>query len=214
MPSNYDELVKKYGDSPLSLGWGLKDRRELRFKVLTERWDLRNATILDLGCGFGDLLGFMKAAGLVVDYTGFDTSFNALEIARAKNPTGRYELFDISNLVDEERHFDYIFASGIFNDKKVEPNDFVKGVFRQTYRMAKRGFSVNFLSTTANLRYEGSEYTAPSEIARICEENNMRFEINHFYMPFEFTVHVSKSEGFNPELIIFDDYFEPESRLS
>jgi len=211
MPKNYDELVNKYGDSPLSLGWGLKDRRELRFKVLTERWNLRNSSILDLGCGFGDLLGFMKASGLEVDYTGFDTSCNALEIARAKHPSGRYELFDISNLEEEERHFDYIFASGIFNDKRAEPNHFVRSVFGQAYRLANRGFSVNFLSTTASLRYEESEYTAPSLIARICEENNMRFEINHFYMPFEFTVHVSKKEGFNPDLIIYDEYFETEN---
>jgi SAM-dependent methyltransferase len=211
MPQNYDDLVVKYGDSPLSLGWGLKDRREHRFKVLVEPWNLKDATVLDLGCGFGDLLGFMKSLGLNVNYTGFDSSQKALEIAQAKNPTGRYELIDISNLANEDRKFDFIFASGIFNDKRVESSNFVRHVFSQTYRLAEKGFSLNFLSTSANVRYEESEYTAPSEIARICEEGNMRFQINHFYMPFEFTVHVSKQEEFNSKSVVFDEYFDPLS---
>jgi ubiquinone/menaquinone biosynthesis C-methylase UbiE len=208
MPQDYDDLVEKFGDSPLSLGWGLKDRREIRFRVLMEPWDLKDATVLDLGCGFGDLLGFMQSSGLNVNYTGFDSSYKALEIARVKNPTGRYELIDLTNLEDEDRNFDFVFASGIFNDKRSDSSDFARNVLRQTYRLAKKGFSMNFLSTSANVRYERSEYTAPSEIARICEESSMRFQINHFYMPFEFTVHVSKRQKFNVESVIYDEYFD------
>jgi SAM-dependent methyltransferase len=208
VPRNYDELVEIHGDSPLGLGWGPKDRRELRFKVLIEPWDLRNASILDIGCGFGDFHGHLEAQGIEVDYTGMDTSVKVLEIARSKNPTGHFELFDVANLKSEKRSFDYIFASGIFNDKRYDSMHFVTSTIEEVNRLARFGFSFNFLSATAKHRYEESEYIQPSAIARICENNYLRFQINHFYMPFEFTLHVSKTDDFNPDTVTFDDYFD------
>lgn len=207
MPRNYDELIEKHGDSPLSLGWGAKDRRVLRFKVLTEPWDLRDASVLDIGCGFGDLLGHITDLGINVDYTGMDSSVKALDIARAKNPAGAFELFNVEELRSEERSFDYVFASGVFNDRREDSIDFVKKTIREASRLAQQGFSFNFLSSTAKIKYEESEYMAPATVAKICEENYLRFQINHFYMPFEFTLHVSKRDTFNSDTVTFDDYF-------
>ena len=54
----YSENLQKYGYSPKTLEW-FKNRQDIRFKALSEMGDLNNCSILDVGCGFGDLYGFL-----------------------------------------------------------------------------------------------------------------------------------------------------------
>jgi 2-polyprenyl-3-methyl-5-hydroxy-6-metoxy-1,4-benzoquinol methylase len=56
---HYNELYDKHGYNPASLGW-LKGRQDLRFKIFAEIGELNNSKILDVGCGFGHLVNFLK----------------------------------------------------------------------------------------------------------------------------------------------------------
>ena len=51
-----DKLLPNYR----KLGWGSKKSQDLRFKILIDRWNLENKSILDIGCGFGDFYFFLK----------------------------------------------------------------------------------------------------------------------------------------------------------
>ena len=59
----YGELLNEYGRDPRSLGW-IKGRQAIRFAKLTEflgKTDIdENFTLLDYGCGFGDLYLFLQ----------------------------------------------------------------------------------------------------------------------------------------------------------
>ena len=55
----YEKLYKKYGYSPKSLGWE-KGKQFLRFHQLTCDFELKNASILDVGCGFGDFIKYLN----------------------------------------------------------------------------------------------------------------------------------------------------------
>ena len=212
MARDYDELASIHGDSPLSLGWGLKDRREIRFNVLTENWLLEDSSVLDLGCGFGDLYGYITDKNFEISYLGLDSSRIILDIAEKKYPSANFELFDLNSLATENRKFDYIFASGIFNDARPEAFDFINSVFLEAKRLSTRGFSFNFLSSAATIRHNENYYASASEIARICEKNSLKYVLNHSYMPFEFTIHVDMKQEFDQSKVIFDDYFKHPRR--
>jgi len=55
----YSDRFKKFGYSPKSLGWD-KGKQEVRFQVLTSQYDFTSKTVLDIGCGFGDLSKFLS----------------------------------------------------------------------------------------------------------------------------------------------------------
>ena len=56
----YTNKLKKYGISHQTVGWGSQESQQLRFEVLLRNLRLENKTILDLGCGLGDLAAFIK----------------------------------------------------------------------------------------------------------------------------------------------------------
>lgn len=67
----YGEKLKTYCHDTRSLGW-IPGARKVRFEALTSIGDLNNSSVLDVGCGFGDLYGYLVGRGIKVDYTGVD----------------------------------------------------------------------------------------------------------------------------------------------
>ena len=58
MIKTYKNQFKEHGNNPASLGCP-KGRQELRFKALS-KFLKKDSSLLDFGCGFGDLLLFLK----------------------------------------------------------------------------------------------------------------------------------------------------------
>jgi 2-polyprenyl-3-methyl-5-hydroxy-6-metoxy-1,4-benzoquinol methylase len=56
--ARYNERFKKYGYAPETLGWD-KHRHNLRHHILRSLWDVSNKSVLDFGCGFGDLYQYI-----------------------------------------------------------------------------------------------------------------------------------------------------------
>ena len=52
----YDDKISKIK----KIGWGSKSSQNLRFKILSNKFNLNNKSILDLGCGYGDFYSFLK----------------------------------------------------------------------------------------------------------------------------------------------------------
>ena len=65
----YKKQYIKHGYSPASLGCP-KGRQDLRFKSLSKY--LKKGTLLDFGCGFGDLANYLKKENSDITYNGCD----------------------------------------------------------------------------------------------------------------------------------------------
>ena len=80
--SKYRKLYTKFGYSPKSLGWD-KGRQDIRFESLLSFFDCRNKSILDIGCGFGDLNRILqKLYGSEYSYVGLDLVDEFIKEAR------------------------------------------------------------------------------------------------------------------------------------
>ena len=68
----YEDKVRRYGYDHRGLGFRNKSSQDKRFEALVQLGDLDGARLLDVGCGFGDLLAWLRARGIEPDYTGID----------------------------------------------------------------------------------------------------------------------------------------------
>lgn len=184
----YNERLEEYGKDPKTLGW-MRGRQEIRFEALTGIGDLDGASVLDIGCGFGDLLGFLQERDVDVDYRGWDINPDLVEIAREEYPEGSFETVDVSER-DGDVEYDYVFASGVFNHQISDNEAFVRDSLATMVEIADRGVAVDFMSTYVDYRAEDAYYADPREIFDYCKELSMRVSLRHDYLPYEFCVYV------------------------
>jgi len=205
----FEGLLTQHGANYKALDWNSPESQRLRFKIFKEIFvygkKASGISLLDVGCGFGDLYGFLKAEGLLhrnrITYTGYDISPKLLEVARKKYPEAKFELKDML----EDRYvtkFDYVFCSGIFNIRTSEAFDhldFVKEMLFRMYDLAGCGVAVNFLSEGAlpvgspeDLNSGRYFYFKPDEILNFCRFVCSRYILRHDYHPGDFTVYLLK----------------------
>jgi len=78
----YDSKVRSHGvNTPQGLSWISDHTQKTRFKVLSEIGDLNNKSILDVGCGFGDLYQYLSNRFHGFLYTGIDVTSLMIETA-------------------------------------------------------------------------------------------------------------------------------------
>ncbi len=199
----YSDRYARFGVSPETLGWGRKDRRRLRFEVLCSLWAFDGASVLDFGCGFGDLCGFLMETRTGVQYLGVDINPDLVDAARRLQPSGR---FDVANLLDDSQPIDvdFVLASGVFNDRIGDNWTFIERAFAAFNRVARRGFAANFLSARVDYRYPDAYYAEPADVLNLCYRYSRNVVLRNDCMPFEFTVFVNKDARVDPDLAIFE----------
>lgn len=104
-------MYARHKNSFKSLHWSSKETQIKRFEILCQIADLRGRKVLDLGCGFGDLLGFLKSKNIFVKYSGIDIVEEFILKAKATYKDGDFLLGNIDNL---NIRVDYVLASGLF----------------------------------------------------------------------------------------------------
>lgn len=92
-------------DDVKTLGWSSIKSQEYRFKILLEIGVSTDDTILDVGCGYGDLSKNVK------NYVGIDIRKLAIDIASKRYCDKKFFNCDIFEIND---NYDWIIASGIF----------------------------------------------------------------------------------------------------
>jgi SAM-dependent methyltransferase len=201
--SRYNDRLKKYGYDPKTLGW-VKGKQEVRFQVLSEIGNIDNSSIMDIGCGFGDLYGFLKNKGLNIRYTGVDLNSSLIDIAEKIYPEAKFCVLDCDE-EEIEGSYDWIFASGVFNFRLEDNHSFIAGILNKMFRACNKGMAADFLSSYVDYQNEGAFHSRPEEIFSLGKSMSRRVALRHDYMPFEFCVYVYKDDRFN-ERTVFEEY--------
>lgn len=203
----YQQRFAKFGVSPKTLGWD-KNRAKLRFEILAAQWNLNYASILDFGCGFGDFYSFLRNKEVEgLEYYGIDINPSFIKVAQTQFPEGS---FQTRNILETEirRKFDYIFASGVFNDKMNDNKAFIEKVFEKFNEYARKGFAVNFLSDKVEYRYDHAFYTDPAFALNLGYRYSNNIVLRNDYMPFEFTIFVNKATKYYPAQAVYEEFLQ------
>ena len=154
-------------------------------------------SILDVGCGYGALLDYMRGRSLQLNYRGFDISEPMIATARARHAGVHGAVF--SSDARTLQPATYAVASGIFNVKlSYTPEEWCEYVLETLAALdgwSTAGFAFNMLSTHSDpdLRRDDLFYADPGEFFDLCTRQfSPRVALLHDYPLFEFTVIVRK----------------------
>ncbi|HLD34581.1 MAG TPA: methyltransferase [Patescibacteria group bacterium] len=205
----FESLLSKHGNNYKALDWNSPESQRLRFKVMKELFTYgkkaSGVTLLDVGCGFGDLYGYLKSDGALVrhniNYSGCDISPRIIQTAKTKYPDAKFE---IKNIL-EDRHtpkYDYIICSGIFNIRTAEIDDHLAYVKEMIYRasdLATYGVGLNFLSEGSlpiadpeNLNTGRYFLFNPEIVLNFCRHAVGKYILRHDYHIGDFTIYLLK----------------------
>lgn len=189
----YDRRIKEHGDSHLAVGWKSAAQQRFRFDVLLRGAPAHLGRVLDLGCGSGDLLGYLKERHLDFDsYLGVDLSPMMVKVSSEKyaDENATFLVGDISNLNIDEK-FDTVFMSGALNIKTTQLRvQRLEALFKSISKVSTQGarFAMNFLSTEVDYEEEVNQHYERAETSDIARRFSSSVEVLENYGLYEFTV--------------------------
>lgn len=204
----YQKLYHQHGYSPKSLGWD-KGKQFLRFHQLTSDWDLSGASILDVGCGFGDFIKYLRFLNTS------DYSYNGIDMVGEFISEGK-KLYSDENisLIQEDflaykfnDTFDYAIASGTFNlkIKGVNGYEYIYKNMKKMFELSSKAISIDFISDKVDLSYEHNFNSSPERILSMAYSLSRNVILKNSYFPFEFSITIYKNDSFKKETTIFTE---------
>ena len=193
----YNAAAEKHGVSSKSVLWDDPQTQYLRFYEIAKHLDLNGTrkTLLDVGCGNGELYKFLNFLGFRGDYVGYDINEMLLTQARSRFSNITVECVDIIS-EDVQKCFDYVVLSGLFNVNVGQTPDWIYAFLKKMYALSVEVMVFNMISTHVTYRDQGMFYMNPAEMLSFCIENlSKRTTLVHHNLPFNYTVAVFKDES-------------------
>lgn len=189
----YQEKFEKYGVDPRSLFWKGKGAAHQRFRQMWAEIDFNNKSVLDIGCGFGEMAKFLDKRYENVRYTGVDIVPEFVNNAREKFPHHTFHALDYFENPIEEK-FDIVMASGTLNSNFGTKEDnmvFRKKAIKVMFEHTNKVMVFNMLGAHPQLENEDENnvwYADSLEILDYCLSLTRRVLLRHHYHPMDFTV--------------------------
>jgi SAM-dependent methyltransferase len=140
---------------------------------------LKGASVLDVGCGTGDLVDVLTEQG-ISEYLGVDIVMASVDLARVKRPEHRFEVADFLAM-ELTRPYDFVLASGAMSVRLETDNYVVMEAFiEKMWKAASKGVAFNFLVP----QHEGQRDDAlflyePGKILAFCEKVAPEARVEH-----------------------------------
>jgi SAM-dependent methyltransferase len=198
LKTHFDERVRLYGAGLQSVDWKSRTAQYNRFRELLKVVDFTAPfSIIDYGCGDGELVRFLQSMNADFQYFGFDVSTQMVEAARKEFSTSKNCLF--STRIEDFPAADYTVASGIFNLKFEADDEDWKELMRATIAkmnaLSYKGFAFNALTIYSDVEFRRADlfYADPLFWFDFCKRNVSRFvSLLHDYPEYDFTIIVRK----------------------
>lgn len=177
------------------LDWESEDAHLGRFNALTDQLDLTGMTLLDVGCGLGDLYGFLRGKNIDVSYTGIDILDTMVKEAAVRYPEGDFISGDMfSRDMFENGAYDIVYSSGIFNLNLGNNRDFLRAALPVFFTVAEKWVVFNLLDPDHPVQSEKYAYFNPEEVLPWVSEYSSHICVVRDYVPHDFTI-ISKVEN-------------------
>jgi SAM-dependent methyltransferase len=171
----YDALLHTCGRGSVSaVSYTSRESQRARFRILIEHTVPDKSaplTLLDLGCGLGDLYGWLAENGYAtIAYMGMDISAAMVRAAGENYPSGNFRR---GNFLDDELDpHDIICASGslTYVFEAVEDQAArIEGLIQKAWEKARRAFAFNLLDARARPVSGADRYLYYADKARFLD---------------------------------------------
>lgn len=137
----------RHGHHPNALYWSGYPIQHGLFDILLGIGVEDGSRVLDFGCGFGDLYGYMRERGIKVDYTGIDLSPELIAAGRERHPEAHFFEGDLFDLDPAAESFDYAFVSGSLNEPMGDEGDYARRTIARLYASCRKALAFNLLDS-------------------------------------------------------------------
>ena len=189
--NHYNQQITTYGPTIDALQWYSIFTQQERYKIICEQINEENISLLDVGCGCGDLYDYIKRNNFNFKYTGIDISANMIVSAQKAYPKGNFKCLNLKNSC-VNNSFDYIVGSGIFNLKLKNHFKLIIKEIKTMLNYSKKKVIINFLSHKV-AKWSKSNifvYTNPNDI--ISELEGYSCKLVDKYLPNDVTLIINK----------------------
>lgn len=195
----YAAKLEAHGATARGVDWNGPESHQLRHRQFLRLIENeRDGSIIDLGCGFGDFLGFLRSSGHRGQFTGYDIAPDMIETARKLHGEGEDRRWRVGAVPVEAA--DFAIASGVFNVKGTAPAEIWLDYVHQTMDIlagaGRKGFGFNILSLSSDpeRRRPNLYYADPARMLGHCLSRYGRsVALLQDYGLYEFTVLVRHS---------------------
>ena len=138
--------IETYADGTVeALGWRGEESQAKRFEVLSKVGDLNECSLLDVGCGYGDLKWYLDRQYSNYTYIGIDQMPEFIAEAKERykdHPNTFFSQTDFTSVSFPQ--VDYVIASGALGYRCDQPS-FYTDMIRKMYDAATRAVAFNML---------------------------------------------------------------------
>lgn len=196
----YNQNISNFGLTSQGVGWKNEAAQLVRFEQLIKILDpTKNSSINDLGCGTGDLIPFLLKNKFLFTYKGYDMLPSMINLARNRYQNITNIEFSLIEKASEINPADYTVASGIFNIRFEQTNEFWESYILETLSHmnlnSRKGFAFNLLTKYSDSEFMKKElyYADPCFLFDYCKKNfSKNVALLHDYDQYDFTIHVRK----------------------
>jgi SAM-dependent methyltransferase len=184
----HKEQIKAYGMGSIgALGWTSFEAQQQRFEVLKQIADLNNESVLDAGCGYGDLCAYLQTAYPTMRYFGVEQMPELLNIAAEKYADLPEALFFQGDFAASELpSTDYVLVCGSLNYRNSDPL-FVLKMIEKLFTGCRKGLGFNLLSYIDPPEGLLTAYK-PEFILEYCRQLTTNVVLKNNYRPNDFTI--------------------------
>lgn len=178
------------------LDWASAESQQKRFEVLAENVELGGRKLLDVGCGLGDLLAYLRRRGIETDYTGVDLLQQMVDRCRERFDGGTFVRADVfAEDAFAPGAFDVVFVSGAFNLDLGNNLSFLPAALARLIELSRDCVVVNLLHARWPGREEGYFFYEPAFVLAQLARHAVDVTLLEDYLPNDFTVIVRKRPG-------------------
>lgn len=184
----HKEQIKDYGTGTVgALGWTSEEAQQVRFSVLAKIAVLNDQSVLDVGCGHGDLSVYLQNIYPSVRYFGIEQIPELLDTAIQKYAHIPETLFFQGDFAASELpSTDFILVCGSLNYRNSDPL-FVLRMIEKLFANCRKGLGFNLLSYVDPPNGLLTSYQ-PEFIAEYCRQLTQNVTLIDGYRENDFTV--------------------------
>ena len=187
------DSLTRFGHAPAALYWSSREVQELRFRMLCDIGIAAGDSVLDVGCGFADLKGWIERWRCPVRYTGIDLSPDLLAVAAREYPDARLLRGDIFDLRAQPESYDWVVLSGALSEPLSDEGRYAKAVIARMFQLARKGIAFNLLDARTKLLFSfGLQRFDPADMLAHCRSLTPHCQLHDDYLDNDFTIWMYK----------------------
>jgi len=189
----HESKIERFGsDNARSLAWHDRKGQLRRFDILTLAGNFNNSSVLDIGCGNGDLCAYLSQRYVGFSYVGIDLISSFLDNAIELNKNYTAARFCKGDFMKAELPLvDYVLLSGSLNYKRADP-EFIFKAISKLFNQSKIALGFNLLSEIKNPDGILTAYS-PQQIVDYCQTLSPHIIFKDNYAGYDYTVIMYKS---------------------